>query len=87
MFIVRWRRLSMIDVEDLVARIWCALAEHPVAAPRLSVQAHVDGAVDVGLSFRTNHDAELVMRAAPKVTCLASGPPTASWHAEGTRQN
>ena len=87
MFIVRLGRLSMTDAEDLVARIWCVLAEHPVAAPRLLVQAHADGAVDVGLSFRTNHDAELVMRAAPKVTCLASGPPTTSWHAEATWQN
>ena len=83
MAIVRLSRLSMIDAEDLVARIWCVLAEQPVTAPRLSVQAHADGTMDVALSFSTEHDAELVMRAAPKATCLTPGSAIASWHAEG----
>lgn len=76
---VRLTRLSMTGAEDLIARIWCVLAEHPVAAPRLSMLTHADGTIDVALAFRTESDAELVMRAAPKVTCLARSSAIAPW--------
>ena len=87
MAIVRLSRLSMVDAEDLVARIWCVLAEHPVAAPRLSVRTYADSTVEVALSFRTEHDAELVMHAAPRVTCLTPSSAIASWQAESASQN
>jgi hypothetical protein len=64
MFIIRLSGLSMTDVEDLVARIWCALEEHHVASPILSVDA-VAGALNIGFRFRTKEDAERITRAVP----------------------
>jgi len=65
MFVIQFSRLSMTGAEDLVARIWCALEEHNIAAPRLSVEPHRDGALNIQFTFRTKQEAELVTRAAP----------------------
>jgi hypothetical protein len=65
MFVIRFSRLSMTGAEDLVARIWFALEEHNVVAPRLSVEPYRDGALNIQFTFRTKHEAELITRAAP----------------------
>ena len=68
MFVIRLSGLSMTSAEDLVARIWCALEEHDIARPILSVESGAGGVLNIGLTFRTKQEAELVTRAVPRLT-------------------
>jgi hypothetical protein len=53
MLIVRLSGLSIIRAEALVARIWRAVEEHDIAAPKLSVVPGAGGRLSIGLTFPT----------------------------------
>jgi hypothetical protein len=65
MFIIRLSGLSMTSAEDLLVRIWCALEEHDIARPSLSVQPGADGGLNVAFTFRTRQEAERITSAVP----------------------
>ena len=81
MFIVRLSGLSMTSAEDLVAEIWCALEEHHLAGPALSVKSNAGGTLDLQFAFRTKQEADRITRAVPELAPSVCSEPV-TLHAE-----
>jgi hypothetical protein len=67
MFIIRLCGLSVTSAEDLVAEIWCALEEHDIATPAMSVKSNAGGTLDVQFTFNTKQEADRITRAVPEL--------------------
>jgi hypothetical protein len=51
--IIHLRELSTHEVEDILARVWCALEAYGLASPTLDMRLSRTGTVDVLLHFDT----------------------------------
>ena len=57
---IRIRPLSTTEAEHVLARVWCLLEQLQIASPKVTVRTHLDGQLEIMLTFRSQDLADLV---------------------------